>query len=115
MKTIPPHLISLAIDHILFLQAQGNYLYIYFEGSWQGQLMRSTFKEFESQYSECALVRVRNSYLANPSKVIKFQSSKLYFHSANQRLSIPVSHKYIEQVKLKLESLLSPRRNRLQS
>jgi len=107
MKGASSTLPSLAVDRILYIQAKGNYLHIHFDGKRSKQLIRATLKKVECHYNESTLVRVHNSYLANLAKAIKCQSGKLHFLSNDTRLHIPVSRKYIKEVRTRLESLLS--------
>lgn len=98
--------LSLTPDHLLFIEAQGNYVFIYHlenEGV-RKSLLRTTMKKLERHLRPYGVIRCHRSFLVNVSRIAKAVGSgqQLQLHLENYPENIPVSRSYISAFKQQL-------------
>jgi len=94
---------SVKQDHLLYLEASDNYVYIYYlnKGKISKYLLRSTLKKMEDLCKNTEIVRCHRSFMVNfdKVKVIRKETEGLRLElDLPSAIDIPVSRSYIESV-----------------
>jgi DNA-binding LytR/AlgR family response regulator len=101
--------VEVMIDDFLFVRSDGNYLDVYFleEGKMQHSLIRNTLVNAVSILSEYfpPLIRCHRSYIINLDRIenVDGNAQGLIVKLKNCNEKVPVSRKYIEELKSKLK------------
>lgn len=102
--------VDVMLDDFLFVRSDGNYLDVYFieEDRTQHSLIRNTLVNFESMLSDYfpPLIRCHRSYLINLDQIenVDGNAQGLIVKLKNCDEKVPVSRKYIEELKSKLRN-----------
>jgi hypothetical protein len=95
--------LSISPNEFLYVTSQDNYIDIYFElnGNIKCETLRGTLKAIEQKFSDSeSVIRCHRSFIVNPSKIIHLsQSSRAIKAALPWNLEVPVSKKYLSQVK----------------
>lgn len=95
--------VEVALKDFLFIEADGNYvrLYSHLNGSRTKTMYRATLKSIETDNTHDNIIRCHRSYIVNLDKVVDVQGNaqglKLKLNDCQEL--VPVSRKYISQVK----------------
>lgn len=91
--------VSVIPHHLLFIEAQGNYVFVYHleHGTTQKTLLRTTMKKLERQMRSHGVIRCHRSFLVNTQRIAKVAGNahQLQLHLDGYADSIPVSRSYI--------------------
>jgi len=95
--------ISLKADHLLFLEAADNYVYIHYldNGRPERQLLRNNLKKLSEELVNSSLVRCHRSYMVNSEMVKLIRRSKdglLLELDLPDMLTLPVSKTFVDNV-----------------
>ena len=95
--------LSLKAEHLLFLEAADNYIYIHYlaNGLPQRELLRNNLKKLGDELVNSPLVRCHRSYMVNSDKVKLIRREKdglLLELDLPEMMSIPVSKTFVNNV-----------------
>ena len=95
--------ISLKAEHLLYLEAADNYVYIHYldNGRPERQLLRNNLKKLSEELVNSSLVRCHRSYMVNSEKVKLIRRGKeglLLELDLPEMLTLPVSKTFVENV-----------------
>ena len=97
---------SYALENILFLESEDNYVAIHFihEGTFSKTLIRSTLKKIDDLSLHPALIRCHRSFIVNLSHLAKYDGNKQQGMIVLKHVSksIPVSKSYASNLVLQL-------------
>ncbi|MBK6967298.1 MAG: LytTR family transcriptional regulator [Bacteroidales bacterium] len=95
--------LSVKIEHLLYLEAADNYIYIHFldNGLPERHLLRNNLKKLSEELENSPLVRCHRSFMVNSDKVKLIRRGKdglLLELDLPELLTIPVSNTYVDGV-----------------
>lgn len=95
--------LSVKTEHLLYLEAADNYIYIHFldNGQPERHLLRNNLKKLGEELENSPLVRCHRSFMVNSDKVKLIRRGKdglLLELDLPELLTIPVSNTYVDEV-----------------
>ncbi|MHC1776888.1 MAG: LytR/AlgR family response regulator transcription factor [Lentimicrobium sp.] len=95
--------LSVKTEHLLYLEAADNYIYIHFldNGQPERHLLRNNLKKLNEELGHSPLVRCHRSFMVNSDKVKLIRRGKdglLLELDLHELLTIPVSKTYVNEV-----------------
>lgn len=95
--------LSLKTEHILYLEAADNYIYIHYLGNGKAEryLLRNNLKKLSEELADSPLVRCHRSFMVNSEKVKLIRRGKdglLLELDLPEMLTIPVSKTFVNEV-----------------
>lgn len=102
--------LSIKLDHLLFLKSESNYVAIFYlyNGQLKKRLIRNSLKKLEQELKPPTLIRVHRSYMLNilnAVSVIRNPKSYQVFLEKAEEYPIPVSPTYMENFDERLKEL----------
>ncbi|MCC6372857.1 MAG: response regulator [Bacteroidia bacterium] len=92
--------VKIKIDDILWLQSDGNYLYLFTDK--KKSIVRSTFKDFMQNLPVADFIQIHKSYIVNIHKIDSFTHDELSIHNTQ----LPLSRFYKDELLNKLNRVL---------
>ena len=102
--------LSVKLDHLLFLKSESNYVAIFYlyNGQLKKRLIRNSLKKLEQELTHPCLIRVHRSYMLNVLNAVSVnrnpKSYQVLLEKANE-YPIPVSPTYMDEFDKRLKAL----------
>lgn len=93
---VDKHFVKLNALDILWLQSDGNYLYVFTDN--KKTMLRSSFKDFVKNLSPSDFIQIHKSYYVNIHKIESFTSDEVFINNTN----LPISKVYKDELFNKL-------------